>query len=259
MDVDALVVRDGDRVRATGRLVRDSQGDWFQPDLPAALPGRMEREVRPVWGKGAVRVVGADFDAVSDRFERGGAVEGWALVTGTWAGEQLHVEQQAAPPPLGAWRPRSVDPPCPPPPQGWPIVLRRGDVELSHDLGDLELTGAAVAVTIFRPGPNRVVLVVAAGDVAAAEARLRPQLGDSLCVVPSRWTKAQLDAVGDYLHYQWEPWGLYELGQHNTGDGQPHMAAKLVRVLPEVAAWAATLPKNILLLEPWLMPLRAGR
>jgi len=30
-------------------------------------------------------------------------------------------------------------------------------------------------------------------------------------------------------------------------------------VLPEVAAWAATLPKDILLLEPWLMPLRAGR
>ena len=65
--------------------------------------------------------------------------------------------------------------------------------------------------------------------------------------------------MGDYLHYQWEPWGLYELGQHNTGDGQPHMAAHLVRVLPETAAWAATLPKDILLLEPWLMPLRAGR
>jgi len=138
-------------------------------------------------------------------------------------------------------------------------VLRRSDVELGYDLGGLELIGAAVAVTLFRLGPNRavIVLVVAAGDVAAVEARLRPQLGESLCVVPSRWTKAQLDTVGDYLHYQWELWRLYGLGLHNTDDGQPHMAARLVRVLPEIAAWAATLPNDILLLEPWLMPLRA--
>ena len=255
MDVDALVVRDGDRVRAAGRLVRNGQGDWFQPDIAVALPGGLEREVRAVWQPGAVRVVGASFDAVSDRFERGGAVEGWALVTGTWSGGQLHVEQQAAPPPHGVWRPRLVSPPCPPPPQGWPIVMRR--IELGYDLGDLQTTGAAVAVSIFRPGPNRAVLVVAAGDVAAVEARLRPQLGESLCVVPSRWTKAQLDTVGDYLHYQWKQWGLYQLGLHNTDDGQAHMAARLVRVLPESAAWAATLPQDILLLEPWLMPLRA--
>lgn len=35
------------------------------------------------------------------------------------------------------------------------------------------------------------------------------------------------------------------------------MAGRLVRVLPEIAAWAATLPNDILLLEPWHMPLRA--
>lgn len=259
MDIDALVVRNGDRARASGRLVRNSQGDWFQPSLPVAGPGVPERGIRPVWHAGAIRITGADFDAVSNRFERDGAVEGWALVTGTWSGELLHVEQQAAPPPDGAWRPRWVTPPCPPPPQGWPIVLRRGDVELGYDMGDLELTGAAVAVTIFRPGPNRAVLMVAAGDVAAVEARLRPQLGESLCVVPSRWTKAQLDTVRDYLHYQWEQWGLYQLGPHNTDDGQAHIAARLVRVLPEIAAWAATLPKDILRLEPWLMPLKLRR
>jgi hypothetical protein len=118
-------------------------------------------------------------------------------------------------------------------------------------------TGAAVAVTLFRPGPNQAVLVVAASDVAAVEARLRPQLGDSLCVVPSRWTKAQLDAVGDYLHRHHEQWTLYQWGPQNTDDGQAHMAARLVRVLPEIAAWTATLPQDILLLQPWLIPLRA--
>ena len=52
------VVRDRDRVRASGRLVRDSHGDWFQPDLPTAALGGLERGVRPVWQAGAVRVVG---------------------------------------------------------------------------------------------------------------------------------------------------------------------------------------------------------
>ncbi len=257
MDIDALVVRDGDRVRASGRLVRNSQGDWFQPDLPVAEPGGLERRVRAVWQGGAIRITGADFDAVSNRFERDGAVEGGALLTGTWSGGQLHVEQQAAPPPRSAWRPPWVVPPCPPPPQGWPTVVRRGDIELDYDLGNLQETGAAVAVTLFRPGPNRAVLVVAASDMAAVEAQLRPQLGESLCVVPSRWTKAELDAVGDYLHRHHEQWSLYQWGPQNADDGQAHMAARLVRVLPEIATWAAALPKGILLLEPWLMPLRA--
>ena len=55
MDVEALVVRDGDRVTATGRLVRNDSGDWFEPPLPVALPGGVTRRVRPVWG-GAIAV-----------------------------------------------------------------------------------------------------------------------------------------------------------------------------------------------------------
>jgi hypothetical protein len=31
MDVDGLVVREGDLVAATGRLVRNDLGDWFEP------------------------------------------------------------------------------------------------------------------------------------------------------------------------------------------------------------------------------------
>ena len=42
-------------------------------------------------------------------------------------------------------------PPCPPPARGWPTVTRRGDIDLDFDLGNLEETGAAVAVTLFRP------------------------------------------------------------------------------------------------------------
>ncbi len=76
------------------------------------------------------------------------------------------------------------------------------------------------------------MLVVAAADQAAVEARLRPQLGKSLCIVPSRWTKSQLDDVRDYLHEHHEEWNLYRLGPLNLDDGQACMAASLVRVLP---------------------------
>jgi hypothetical protein len=220
-------------------------------------PGGVERQVRPAW-RGAVPVVGADFDAVTNRFEREGAVESWAMVTGVWSGDQLEVEQQSTPPSRGAPRLRWVIPPCPAPPRGWPEVIRRGDILLDYDLGDLLDTGAAVAVSLFRPGPNQPVLVVAADDVTAVEARLRPQLGGSLCIVPSRWTKAQLDAVRDYLRDHQEQWSLYQWGPQNTDDGQAHMAANLVRVLPAIATWATSLPQSILLLEPWLMPLRAA-
>jgi len=251
MDADRLVVRDGDRAAATGRLVRNDRGDWFEPALWIAEPGGLRRRVRPVWD-GAIRVAGADFDAVTRRFETDGAVEGWATVTGTWSGGQLRVERQDAPAPEPPGHGRWVMPPCPAPDGGWPVTPRRGDVELSFDLGDLADTGAAVAVTVFRPGPDQAVLVVAAADLAAVEARLRPQLGRSLCVVPSRWTKDQLDAVRDHLEQRWQSWDLYQLGPRHGEDGQAHIAARLVRVLPEIADWAASLPPGIVVLEPWL-------
>lgn len=246
-------MRDGDRAAATGRLVRNDLGDWFEPAFPIAEPGGVERRVRSVW-RGAVRVVGADFDAVADRFERDGVVEGWATVTGAWSGGQLQVERQDAPIPQPAAHARWVRPPCPLPDGGWPATRRRGDVELSYDLGDLADTGAAVAVTVFHPSRSQAVLVVAAADLAAVEARLRPQLGRSLCVVPSRWTTDQLDSVRDHLQRRWQSWGLYQLGAQHAEDGQAYIAARLVRVRPEIADWAASLPSGIVALEPWLIP-----
>ena len=62
---------------------------------------------------------------------------------------------------------------------------RRGGIDLSYDLGDLVGIGAAVAVTLFHPGKNKAALVAAAADLAAVQARVRPQFGKSLCVVPS--------------------------------------------------------------------------
>lgn len=253
MDFDALVLRDGDRVTATGLLIRNDQGDWLEPHLPMAPPGGGERRVGSVW-RGAVRITGADFAALANRVEQHGAVQGSATVTGVCSGDQLRVDQQTPPPPRPAWVHPWVIPPCPPPPGGWPPGVPWGDMPLKYDLGDLRDTGAAVAVTLFRPSEDRAVLVVAASDQAAVEARLRPQLGVLLCVVPSRWTKAQLDEIRDYLWERREQWQLLGSGPHHTDDGQARMTARLARVLPEIAAWANSLPDGIVALDPWLAP-----
>src|SRR5215475_16219771 len=93
MEPDLLVLRDGDEVTAWGLLVRNEQGDWFEP--PLAVPGIHigDRSVRPAWS-GAVRVAGADFDTLHERIQRDGAVQGWATVTGIWSGDHLQVQRQ---------------------------------------------------------------------------------------------------------------------------------------------------------------------
>jgi hypothetical protein len=138
-------------------------------------------------------------------------------------------------------------------------VISGGDSPLVYDIGDLRVTGALIALTLFRPAKNKAVLVVAAADRAAVEARLRPQLADCLCVVPSRWTRAELDFVRSHLHDRHDEWHVYQWGQSSTQDGQACITASLTRVLPEIAAWAASLPDGLLVLEPWLLTARVHR
>lgn len=132
-------------------------------------------------------------------------------------------------------------------------------VGVDYDLGDLQETGAAVIVTTFRPSEDQAVLVVAAADPEAVEAHLRPQLGPLLCVIPSRWTRAELEAVRAHLHAHHEEWNLYKWGGYtSTEHGQAKITASLTRILPEVAAWADSLLTGILDLEPWLTPARSA-
>ena len=93
MEPNLLVLRDGDGATAWGRLVRNEQGDWFEPPLAVSAIRIGDRGVRPVWS-GAVGVAGADFDALHGRIQRDGAVQGWATVTGIWSGDHLRVQRQ---------------------------------------------------------------------------------------------------------------------------------------------------------------------
>jgi hypothetical protein len=110
MDPFGLVIRDGDLVSASGRLVKEQAADWFEPPSMVAAAGG-PKIVRPP-GPVAVRVTGADFSELAGRFEDGGAVEGFATLTGTWSAGELQVREQTAPLSGTDRMPRWVRPPC---------------------------------------------------------------------------------------------------------------------------------------------------
>lgn len=64
-----------------------------------------------------------------------------------------------------------------------------------------------------------------------------------------QWTREQAREVWSHLGERSFEWNVY-----NSGIIGDHVEARLTRVLPEIAAWAATLPPGILALEPWLVP-----
>ena len=250
MDWDSLVLREGDRVEAWGRLVRAEAGEFLEPPVP--VPAIATPMVRAPTGFG-VRVVGADFDGVERRKEYGGRVEGTATLSGRWLHGEFHVESQTprrigSPPRGRAW----VKPPCPPPPEGWPNGKR--DANLRFDLKDLEASGAAVAVTVFRPSPTQTVLVVAAANPPAVEAVLRPQLGARLCIVPSRCSRAQVDAARDTLDRRMDQSRIWAVGAGPDDQGQPVITVELTLVEPDLAVWLAEQPEGLVRADAWLVP-----
>ncbi|HSN05966.1 MAG TPA: hypothetical protein VLV82_01375 [Candidatus Angelobacter sp.] len=190
-------------------------------------------------------------DLLSPRVEKDGGVAGRATLAGVWRGGRLDVVDQGEPRDEDPWRPFWSTPPCPPPPQGWPQVPVGSNIEPSPP----ESIPGRVSVVVFRPTPTQVVLVVATSRPEEAEALLRPVYGDALCVVASRWSPDQVDAVRQALHEHGTEWGVYEFGGRAGEDAQITVIAKVVRIVPAVTEWCLTLPDGIVEIIPWLAPM----
>jgi hypothetical protein len=249
MNPDSLVFDVGDQVTGWGRMVADEEGRWL--DLARAIflplfdpPRSLPRSHR------SIRLIDADFDAVPTEFGPHHATPDHATITGMWLGDAIQVQSQSPtgppPRPIPDW----TMPPCPAPRRGWP----RGKTDENLDFEGGDLDGLAVSVVIFRPSPDQAVLVVAASDVDAAKAVLEPQLPGRLCVVPSRWTGPQLDAVQAHLNLHSEDWALDSWGPAVDAHGQPYVEAELLRMTAEIAEWVAGLPVGLLKLVPSLTP-----
>jgi len=252
VSVDHLLFDAGDRVTGWGELRLRGDEVWLDPPHPVlciGTPGPLSMS------QYAVRLHGADVSVAVSRPGADGAATRWATVTGVWLGSAIRVEEQSPEPPPQRPEPTWTRPPCPPPVGGWPVRRVEGDFDdLEFDLGDLQETGAAVSVTIFRPGAGQTVLVVAATDEAAVERRLRPQLGARLCVIRSRWTKSEVEQVTSVLLRQMDEWTLMTFGEGADDDGQLVVRAQLFRVRPDMARWAAGVPDGLLEVSPALAP-----
>ena len=239
MDITDLVLRDGDQVRAYGRIVVDGGVIWFEPPLPVLLvypPG----PPRPS-GLG-VPTAGVDLDALDD---------GWAALTGRWQGDRLVVTEQETRRPVQERTWRWDRPPCPAPAGGWPEGAVNENIEVPPDLlSSIPVT----AVAMFRPSPRQAVLVVATEEPDQVDATLRPRYGDRLCVVRSRWARGQIDELLGQLRAGMAQWLIYTCGETVSEHGQALVTADVTRVLPAFAEWGRTVPDGLLTASPWLAP-----
>jgi hypothetical protein len=233
--------------------VRTPAGLWFDPPLAQVAPGRRDGPPAPAPSDFAIPIQGADMLAVADGYERDGCAEGWATITGTWHATRLLARSQSIRPRPEANPRLWTVPPCPPPEAGWP---RTGADGLDFTLEGLSESAALVSVVVFRPAPDQLVLVAACADVEAVEAALRPQLGQSLCLIRSRFSRAQIDETRAVITQHWNSWNFYLAADTYDAAGQESISASLVRVTPEIAEWAETLPAGLLTLDPWLCPQR---
>jgi hypothetical protein len=243
-----LVFGVGDQVCAWGRFVTDPDGDWLDfariDNLLFKPPGwKSDR---------SIRLIGADAEAVPTGFAAN-HVPGHISVVGTWRDENIEVTAQWPEIPDREPIPDWTDPPCPPPPGGWPYGVAVGN--LQFHIGDLESSGAIVTRVLFRPSPAQVVLVIAATDIDAVTRQLAPHLPNQLCVVPSRFTRDQLNEVRDVLIAHWQDWRLESFSTGGADEhAQPFTTAEPFRVTAELTDWADTLPDGLLRLLPAIRP-----
>jgi hypothetical protein len=139
VDAQRYVLVAGEEVRAYGRLVRTSEGDWFDPPLPVPAVGYGPGGApAPLPSEFAIPVDGADFVHLAHRYDRDGSIEGLTTVYGVWRGDRVRIDRQTDEP-LEPSSPIWSDPPCAPPPGGWPQGANGGFVDnLDFELGDLE-------------------------------------------------------------------------------------------------------------------------
>ena len=253
MDLTPLILTEGCKASACGRVVTAGDEVWFDPPLPVPLIGYAPgHEPAPRPSGLGIRVDGVDLGRLDQRREKEGAVEGWTCLTGIWRDERLTVmeqRQRVAIRPQNPARQWTV-PPCDPPAGGWPAGGTDENIDVEAELRGSEV----VTVTMFRPSARQVIAVVASDDPELTRHRLAPALGERLCVIESAWPGQQLRHIRAYLDAHQQEWLFYTWGEGADERGQLQFSIELVRVVPSFAEFAAELPDGLLLVDPWLSP-----
>lgn len=271
------VVRDGSRITATGAVVSvpDRPVRFCAPVARALIGYAPGQEPAPEYCELGVDVQGVDLDELADRREKAGAVEGVTTLTGTYRDGTLVVEQQERPVPPTPADQEASSPPCEAPEGGWqrdPGLLRgpgyepEGDANMmaeqpAMDAYRAEHPGDVVTIALLRPFPDSVLMGVSAVDEAAAsraEQALRPAYGTRLCVVVSRFTRAQVTAAQAETPVGGEEGTRLGVmggaGEGVSDDLQVEVGYDVVLVTDELQQRADRHPPGLIALRPWLVP-----
>lgn len=252
MDLQHWVLHDGDRLTAAGRVIAVGGEVRFEPPLPRHLiyypPGK---EPAPAFSGLGVPAHGVDLSKLHDRFEKDGAVEGFATLHGQWDGDALRATAQEPPQwpaePFRGWD----NPPGPAPTGGWPRGPEEENLDVPEQLVD---DPAVVGVLMVRPSATQVVLVVVSTDPEQTHLRWAQAYPGRLCVVAARWTRERVEEVRAQAQVRMREWQAYRAGGGFSADCQPLITVNVVRVLPSLVAWSDNVPDGLLDIQSWLIP-----
>jgi hypothetical protein len=256
-DYSGLILRPGDQVRVSGRVVAVPHGP-VRLCAPVPVPAAADED--PDTCSIGIRADGIDLSRVQLRTVEQGTVSGYAAVRATYQGDRLRVTWQ------GRWHrpaePPLLDrPPCPAPNGGWGTASVGGNLYFGP-VSRYARThpGAIVDMALMRPGKRQVIaLVLTSGDPRPVTAALAQSYPRQLCVVRSRFTRAELRhalRVFDIPQWQATPAREWAVGESWTRRGQVYVDVDLLRVTPAVASAASGLRPGLLSLHPFLRPWR---
>ncbi|MFL6140208.1 MAG: hypothetical protein ACJ74O_20735 [Frankiaceae bacterium] len=152
--------------------------------------------------------------------------------------------------------PEWADPPCDPPPGGWARTHDDASAT-SQAVYDYDATNPSwvVAISQARPEPGVTVVIVATTDVAQTERDLGAY-ARTLCVVASRYTRAQFQSTTHAMQglmARWPgPYGIYEAGSSVRPDGQPVVQVKVVHDSARLRRVVSRQPAGLVDVQPWL-------
>jgi hypothetical protein len=198
---DALLVRDGARVRVSGEVIAAPNTDpVFCPSRPVPMIGYLPGNAPAPTCPDALKVTlkGVNISLLSDLETVQGVQTGRAALTGIWTARTIAVQEQTAPTPD---RDRANPPlPCPPPAGGW--QAKPSNVQDPKVVQFLDQhRDQAFGPTIYHPygeGRTQPVVVfvgVAHGDRAAFRKSFEEVYSGNLCMAPVRLSRQDADQL----------------------------------------------------------------
>ncbi len=256
------IVRAGDLVRVQGTVYQPPGGsaelcgvldviDTSPPDVSCGQP-----LVLSELNRRALTVTSGDAGVPG--------VLGSAMFTGIWHPGRLDVRSQVAPAPSApdtTFEDSLKHVPCAAPKGGWKAAP--GGAISPVDMGGIEHYKAkhpadVLSIAFFHPA-GATVIVLASADRSAAVAALGAKYAGRLCVVQSRWTKAQVAAVHDAVHKlgMADPdAGLLNGGTTAGPDGQLAIGVSAIARDPAVDRLLRQAPQGLIQFSALLQPAR---